>query len=206
MVEYIDRKDIISSDLVACKAAFDKAEVPWVIIGGIVLGYARYKDIMPWDTDLDICIFTEITNMQWNFVYTALHNQGFMFSNDRKDFIYANRETELNIDTYHKDGDFYSSFPKSTPGLKFVEKAEWFDDIQMVDFLGDKYPMPNNIEDFVSAHYGSDWKTNIMKDHEQYFIDKRGGRDQSTWTMCRSSKQGDLWPKILKVDEYMGVV
>jgi len=49
----------------------------------------------------------------------------------------------------------------------------------LVDFLGDKYPMPNNIEDFVIAHYGMDWKTNIIKDHEKYFTDKRGGRDQS---------------------------
>lgn len=203
MVEYIDRKDIISSDLIACKNAFDKTEVPWVIIGGIVLGYARYKDVMPWDTDLDICIFTEITDAQWTSIHTSLYNQGFIFGNDRKDFVYANRKTELNIDTYHKDGEFYNSFPKSTPGLKFVEKAEWFETIQMVDFLGDKYPMPNNIEDFVRSHYGSDWKTNIIKDHEQYFIDKRGGRDQSTWLTCRSSKQGDLWPKILKVHEYM---
>jgi len=60
----MNKKEGIISDLVACKKAFDKINIPWVIIGGIVLGYARYKDIMEWDTDLDVGIFVELSNMQ----------------------------------------------------------------------------------------------------------------------------------------------
>jgi len=40
--KYVDRRVIITEDLAACKTAFDQAEVPWVIMGGVVLGYARY--------------------------------------------------------------------------------------------------------------------------------------------------------------------
>lgn len=196
-----DMREAIGSDLIACKKAFNQAGVPWIILGGVSLGYARYKDIMPWDTDLDVGIFTEITDGQWLSLCAALHTQGFRMSVEKKDFTYGHRRTELNIDTYHKDGEFYNSFPKSTPGIKFVEKAKWFDEIQIVDFLGDKYPIPNHIEDFVSAHYGADWKTNIIKDHEQYFTEKRGGRDQALWTKSRASKHGDLWPKALKVHD-----
>ena len=205
MVEYVDMRASISSDLVACKAAFDKTGIPWCIIGGVVLGYARYNDIMSWDTDLDIGIFTEISDVQWRSICGALHAQGFRIGIEKKDFTYGYRETELNIDTYHKDGEFYSSFPKSTPGIKFVEKAKWFDKIQILDFIGDMYPFPNNIEGFVSGHYGCDWKTNIIKDHEQYFNDKRGSREQLMWTKSRASKHGDLWPKALETNDSMGI-
>ena len=122
-------------------------------------------------------------------------------SANKVDFMYCYRRTECNMEFYHKDGNVYNCFPKSTPGLKFVEKAMWYDEPQIVDFLGSKYPMPNHIEDFVSAHYGADWKTNIIKDHAQYFTEKRGGRDQSLWLTSRAGKQGDLWPKILKLGD-----
>ena len=205
MVEYIDRKDAIISDLKACKTAFDLAGVPWVIIGGIVLGYARYKDVMSWDTDLDIAIFTELTDDRWELLWNALYRNRLRFPNKRVDFMYCYRSAECNLELYHKNGKFYNCFPNSTPGLKFVENARWFDEIQIVDFLGSKYPMPNHIDEFVSAHYGADWKTNIVKDHEQYFIDKRGGRDQLAWITSRASKHGDLWPKILKIDDNMEI-
>jgi phosphorylcholine metabolism protein LicD len=195
----------IVSDLAACKIAFSNVDIPWVIMGGIVLGYARYKDIMDWDTDVDIAIFSEVTDTQWVAVCDSLTKQGYKLSNSpRKDFTYNKRQTPFNMDLYHKNGNFYNSFPTTTPGLKFVEKAEWFDEIQMVDFLGDKYPMPNHIYDFVAAHYGSDWKTNIIKEHEKYFTDKRGGRDRSLWLTSRAGKSGDLWPKILETTDSMG--
>lgn len=198
---YITTSETIASDLLACKKSFDDVGIPWVIMGGIVLGYARYKKIMEWDTDVDVAIFSEITNVQWQAVCTSLRKHGFNIGNVRKDFLCCRRETSFNLDLYHKDGNFYNSFPTTTPGLKFVEKGKWFDEIQMVDFLGDKYPMPNHLEEFVVAHYGADWKTNIIKDHEKYFINKRGGRDQALWLTSRSSKHGDLWPKIMKTTD-----
>ena len=208
MVE-VDRRKAIASDLKACKAAFAQAEVPWVIADGIVLGYARYKDIMPWDTDLDIGVFTEISVVKWEALYNALKSNGFGeykgsgidFSNNKKDFICGYRDIEFNMWLYHKNGNYYESFPESTPGLKFVEKATWYDDPQIVDFLDSKYPMPNNIEDYLSCRYGNDWKTNIVKNHDEHFKDKRGGQDQVLWTKGRMGKHGDLWPKILKIED-----
>jgi predicted nucleotidyltransferase len=44
-------KERIIDDLKACKIAFSQAGIPFIIIGGTVLGYARYNDIMEWDTD-----------------------------------------------------------------------------------------------------------------------------------------------------------
>jgi phosphorylcholine metabolism protein LicD len=195
------KKENIKLDLFDIKKVFDKVGIPWVIVGGVVLGYARYKDIMDWDTDLDIVIYKELSDSEWKQLWQEFYKNNFNFPVTRVDFMYCNRRIECNIDTYHKKGDYYYSFPKSTPGIKFVEKAEYFDNVQLVEFLGDRFPIPGNIESFVADHYGADWETNIIKDHAQYFNDKRGSRNQKDWVTSRASKHGDLWPKALRIDD-----
>lgn len=200
----MSKKDDIALDLAACKEAFDQARVPWVIMGGIVLGYARYKEIMEWDTDLDVGVFIELTNAQWQNLYNSLVRNGFRVPSVKTDFILGSRKVEFNMWCFHKSGQFYESFPKSTPGLKFVEKAIWYDSPQTVDFLSGKYPIPNNLEDYLVCQYGEDWKTNVVKNHEQYYLDKRGSRDVGVWPAGRATKYGDMWPKVLKVTDNMG--
>lgn len=207
----IDKRNAIVSDLIACKSVFEQLEIPWVIIGGVVLGYARYKDVMLWDTDLDIGIFTELSNNKWKLLYSALVNNGFGeyvgsglgFLNIKTDFICGYREAEFNMWFFHKNGDYYEAFPKSTPGIKFVEKAIWYDEPQLVDFLSSKYPMPNNLDDYLVCQYGKDWKTNVVTDHEQYYLDKRGTRDVGAWPAGKATKDGPLWPKTLKIGDSM---
>ena len=207
MVEYIDKRKAIASDLLACKTAFDQVGIPWVIMGGIVLGYGRYNDIMSWDTDVDIGVFVELTTKEWQLLYNSLNKNGFKFLNDKIDFIWCNRSIEFNMGLFHKNGDYYESFPTTTPGLKFVEKAKWYEAPKIVDFLGSKYPMPNHLEDFLNAHYGKNWKTNIIKDHSQYFREKRGDPNNvNNWLLNRKRKEdGNLWwPAFLKTDENIG--
>jgi len=193
----------LASDLAACKAAFDKAGVPWVIMGGIVLGYARYEEIMAWDTDLDVGVFVEVSKKQWQSLYSALYTGGFRIRNSKTDFICGRRLTSFNLWMFHKKGNFYEAFPRKVPGFKLVEKAIWYDAPKMVTFLGSEYPMPNHMKDYLICQYGKDWRTNIVKDHEAYFVDKRGGRGTAHWTTSRASKHGDLWPKTLKADDTM---
>lgn len=197
----INKKEAIALDLIACKKAFTEANIPWVITDGLILGYARYKDIMAWDTDLDIGVFVEISDGEWQTLYNALNRNGFKFQNKKTDFIHCNRIGAFGMGMFHKNGDYYEQFPETTPGLKFVEKAIWHDEFQLLDFIGDKYPMPSNIDDYLDCRYGDGWLTNIVKDAEQFFVEKRGGRDQVTWTKGRCSKRGDLWPKILKIED-----
>ena len=195
----------LSSDLLGCKKAFDNAGVPWVIMDGIVLGYARNKKVMEWDTDLDFAVFGEINMTQWQAVYNSFIKEGFRIKKKKSDFICGGRSTPFNFWFFHKKGNFYESFPKSTPGKKFVEKAIWYDKPQMVDFLGTKFPMPNHINDYLDNHYGKDWKTNIIKDHKTWRINKMGEYAVVTNKSLsgRSGKSGDLWPKVIKINDTM---
>jgi hypothetical protein len=200
--KYVVNADTIASDLLACKNAFEKVDIPWVITDGIVLGYARYKKILEWDTDVDVAVFVEINGRKWNSLLDALTEEEFKVRAKKRDFVYGGRLTPFNLWFFHKKGNFYESFPGTTPGRKFVEKRIWYDEIQMVDFLGSQYPMPNNIDDYLNNHYGYDWPTNIIKDHQEWFQNKRG-KPEDKGLLGRSSKKGDLWPKIIKADDTM---
>lgn len=195
---------LIASDLAACKGAFEVAKIPWVIIDGIVLGYVRHNGIIPWDTDLDIGVFRELTNQEWAKLYTAMKGAGFGIKNLKQDFVYGKRRVKLNMWMYHRRGDFYEAFPRITPGVKFVEKAEWYEHPQMKLFLGKKYPLPDKLEDYLIHRYGRDYMQSKYN-HDQWRLIKFGTKsprfEPDAWLNSRCGPKGDLWPRIMRIEE-----
>ncbi len=197
-------KEAITSDLRACKSIFDKTGIPWVIIDGIVLGYFRNKAILPWDTDVDIAVFDLLPD-QWSILKTAFQHNKFQQFSRRGDFVYGKRCIKLNLWIYHKKGEYYEARPNPARDLKFVEKAEWYDEIQLVDFLGSTYPMPNNLEDYIICRYGKDWRIE-KRSHDKWRLEKFGSaanRFKPEWLRSRCSKSGDLWPKVMKIGDML---
>lgn len=181
----------IISDLAACKAAFDQTGIPWVITDGIVLGYIRNGEVLAWDTDLDLGIFREITAAEWNKLAAALRVAKFGIRRTKQDFIYGRRRVKFNLWLFHPKGELCEAFPRSTKGFKFVDEMRWFREPRHVKFLGSTYPIPNHTEEYLDTHYGTDWRTRVVKDHKAWFAEKRR----------RAQKGGDLWPKMLKLNE-----
>ena len=56
----VPKKNIVA-DLAACRVAFNRVNIPWVLIDGLVLGYARHKDVVPGDTDVDLAVCKELS-------------------------------------------------------------------------------------------------------------------------------------------------
>lgn len=204
-VKVVSMRDKIESDLFACKKAFDQVRIPWIIIDGIVLGYIRHKNIIPWDTDVDVGVFVEVSKKQWRRLHESLRLCGFKIKPRKIDFMYGKRRSRLNMWFFHKskDGKYYEAFPPTTPNLRFVEKAESYDKPQHVKFLGSVFPMPNNLEQYLVDRYGKDWNDRTCT-HEEWRVEKFGTLDQSVkvgqriWLRSRCGRKGDLWPKILK--------
>jgi hypothetical protein len=208
----INNTEALIDDLRACKKAFDAVGVPWSITDGIVLGYARYKNVMAWDDDVDTGVFVELSDKEWRDVFESLRRHGFnvnchglQHGKKRDDFIYGHRKTGFGVGFFHKIDGYYEARPESTPGVKFLEKASWHDDHLILDFLGDVFPFPNNIDDYLSCRYGTDYMTNIIKNPGEFFEDRRGGNSPESWKHGPSGKNGVMWPKILDVDDTMEV-
>lgn len=188
----------IESDLVALKGAFLDVELPWCLTDGIVLGYGRFGKVMPWDTDIDAGIFVEVDDEKWIELRNALHAHGFKIGQKKDDFIYGKRKVKLNLWLYHKTRWYYEAFPSTTPGLKFILRRKWFDELNQVQFLGSTFSMPNHLEDYLDCSYGKNWRTNIIKDHKKFSEQKRGKRgDLANW--LKHSEEMGLWSLIKKV-------
>jgi phosphorylcholine metabolism protein LicD len=200
-------KERIIDDLKACKIAFSQAGIPFIIIGGTVLGYARYNDIMEWDTDLDIGVTKELNSVQWSKLYSTLRRNGFKLNRNLRDFNCGRRKASFNLWFWHKVSDsYYESYPEKIPGYKYVKKAKWLDSPLNLEFLEDVYPMPNHLNDYLESCFGADWKTNIVK-HDEYVQMKRGGNysdADNVYKYRRNREDGKLWwPVLLKSTEKM---
>ena len=194
----------IASDLIACKAAFDRVKIPWVLIDGIVLGYVRHKDIIPGDTDLDLAVCKEVSDLEWEDLRASLRVSGFGTGKGKADFIYGRRKVKFNLWFYHRNGNYYVAYPPTVPGMKFVEKAIWYDKIQLVNFLGAFYPMPTHLGDYLVCRYGSDWNE-VRYTHTQWRLEKFGTStnryEPEAWLKSRCGPKGDLWPKIMYIKD-----
>jgi len=163
----VPNKSGIIKDLSGIKEAMDNCGIPFVLMYGLCLGYIRYRDVMEWDTDVDIGIFVELSEKQKLEMYESLKSVvGYKNIIPKGDYIYSAKRVELNLWLYHKEGEYYKAYP-STTGRSFILKAEWFDNPVNVDFLGDEYLIPNNIFDYLTCHYGN-WGKEIIKSHPQW--------------------------------------
>ena len=194
----------IASDLIACKAAFDRVKIPWILIDGLVLGYVRQKDIIPGDTDLDLAVCKELSDSEWDRLYTSLREAGFHPRKKKTDFIYGRRRVKFNLWLYHREGDYYVAYPPTAPGMKYIEKAKWYDKIQLVNFLDAFYPMPTHLGDYLVCRYGSDWNE-ARYTHTQWRLEKfgisTGHYEPEVWLKSRCGPKGDLWPRIMRIED-----
>jgi len=198
----------LKNDLQSFNNSFNEAGIPWVLIDGFVLGYARNKKIIPWDTDIDLAVCREIPqDKKEQLLYDIFPKHGLkvVASKKRWDFIYGTGQTSFNLWFYHKEGDYYVAYPPTTPKVKFIEKAESYDNIQRLEFEGGLYPMPGDIDGYISDRYGVNWK-NETWEHDGWYMEKRGvnrftelsiSEQQDKWVKSRCGKDGDLWPKII---------
>jgi len=53
-------------------------KVPYYLEGGTLLGIVRDKQLLPWDNDIDVTVFTQsMTQQKWKTFIDALRSDGF---------------------------------------------------------------------------------------------------------------------------------
>ena len=162
-----NKKGIIA-DLKQLKDIFDSCRVPFVMQEGNVLGYARYKDIMEWDLDIDIGVYTKISEKKKAELLRALRLGGCgIGKNESGDFIYGKRNVKLNLWFWHREGDFFVARPKTSDKI-FILKAEHFLHPKEIDFLGRKFLIPDPLDGYLDLRYGKNWKHTIITDDAKW--------------------------------------
>jgi phosphorylcholine metabolism protein LicD len=157
----------------------EKAQIPYWLEGGTLLGIVREQRLLPWDNDMDISM--DIRHR------TALLRVAFklMLKGYRLSFRWYNRSMgpfkkgelrmlkvrnyekgfkkgEVMLDLFLKrkqDADYFWTVGIKSPVLK-SSPAQYYDALDWIDFDGKKYMVPQDYDGYLTYRYG-DWHTPV---------------------------------------------
>ncbi len=165
-------KDVAIDLLKQTITVLDRLNINYFLISGVLLGYVRHKDLIPWDDDMDLLVDSSIYEKllligdSLNFISKGIDYKLLKVS--FKDKVIPIRSKRWESDKYH--WPFIDLFPYTINENKilFFDK-EWdldkFFPIKKADFLGINCNIPNTPEYFLERNYGDymtakDYKNN----------------------------------------------
>lgn len=147
---------------------FDRLEIKYCLSHGTMLGVYRDKDIISWDDDVDLILFmTDIDKIR--NARTELRKLGFYVVDEGDpnkpidpksnapfyDFVTIKDGEKIEGWIFEKIGDYYM-YDKDRSNL--VMPRTMFDVLGQIEWRGNKFNTPNDIELFLTMLYGTDWK------------------------------------------------
>jgi len=162
-------RKVMGSNLLTFKKVLDKYNVVFVIIFGGLLGIIRNGNFIPWDEDLDIACFdggatATKTPDHWKMkkIKKDLKKEGFrIIGSDQHhsyhDFFIRGGE-RIEIFWFKRIESIESEKTEWIMNTSVRYPAHYFDELDEIDFLGTKFKVPSNAEEFLERTYGKSWK------------------------------------------------
>jgi hypothetical protein len=131
----------------------------WYLAFGSALGFYRDGDIIPQDTDIDVAVLVD-DNTPEEFFERLLDDfkKEFRYLRSVKKDDKQHQSAFLHENGFIFDLCFY--YPNNGARESFCEGGRWEDrvtGIRMIDTRYGAYPIPENIEEYLSGKYG-DWR------------------------------------------------
>jgi hypothetical protein len=142
------------------KKILDKLGIVFLLSSGTCLGAIRDNAFIPWDDDIDLIAVIGINGLTWEAVDTAIatfRENGY--------FVYESNGTTSRsfsmIKDYVRTGwDCYHIMDESVwvyPGTQIPAKL--FTDPKEIEFVNEKFLVPNPPEEYLRRKYGEEWRT-----------------------------------------------
>ena len=154
----------------------DQLKIIFFLNSGILLGAIRDNDLIKWDWDIEISVFSDELLPNIDLITNKLKENGFEINKINKkeddskiDFVgeYPGDVTGYTIWSwnYSKVRDVYWRRELSIPS-KFLNK------FSKIDFLGRQFNCPQNPEEYLEFAYGN-WKVPLRSTDKDLYNTKR---------------------------------
>ena len=156
-LQYID-PDLAKPMLKEAKGIMDQLGVAFFLRQGTCLGAIRDQAFIPWDDDIDLGCVIGLNGLTEDLIDSVLHgfrDQGYFVnveSNDRwvaAGMIKSSLRIDLTFFRIIDDSIFH--FPM------IWMPARLFANLKEIEFMGDKYHVPNPPEEYLRTKYGPNW-------------------------------------------------
>ena len=139
----------------------DELNINYFLQTGILLGAVREKDLIKWDWDIEISVFSNEFLKKIDVLAQTLTEEGFKILNINK------KEKDSKIDfmgKYPEEVTGYTVFSWNYSKIKdvywrreFSVPSKFLNNFSTINFFGRKFNCPNNPEEYLTFAY-VDWK------------------------------------------------
>jgi hypothetical protein len=152
------------------KQILDKQGITFALVSGTCLGAVRDNQLIPWDDDIDlgsVLGLNELTEEKIERVANAFRDNGFIVGVAPQDHCIS---VLLLKDSVRIDWISFRIIDDCTfhyPGVRIP--ARMLTDLKEIDFIGEKFYVPNPPEEYLRLKYSEDWT--VPKKAGQYEAD-----------------------------------
>jgi len=165
--------------LLEIKEVMDEAGVTFFLRQGTCLGAIRDNAFIPWDDDIDVGSVIGLHGLSEETVESVaqtLRERGFLLRIERNDYsLYVPMIKEsLRIDwtCYRVLDNAVFMYPGIRIPVRFLT------DLKEIEFLGERFLVPNPPEEYLEVKYGPDWR--VPKQAGDYEEDVLAGIPDTT--------------------------
>lgn len=140
------------------KQILDEMGITFFLHSGVCLGAIRGNGIIPWDDDLDLGVVIGLNGFTKDLVGTMVstfRENGFISGVRLQDSHISIPLLKSSVRTDLQCHHIINGSVLHYPGI--VIPLKLFTDLKEIDFLGDKYLVPNPPEEYLRLKYGDGW-------------------------------------------------
>jgi len=165
---------VAETNLKEIKQVLERLGVVFLLGSGTCLGATRDRALMPWDDDIDLLSILGVnglTEATVDAAADALREQGYFVGElvmaNSKAFATVKNYVRISLECVRIVDDIIYLFPGG-----FKIPASMFTQPKEIEFLGDRFLVPNPPEDYLRMKYGEEWM--VPKKAGKYEIDVVG--------------------------------
>ena len=145
-----------------CCNIIKKLGVDYRLTDGTILGLYRDGDFIPHDNDIDIDIIgdSKVKDIEKNFTKLGMKlGRKVIYKGKVQQFIYYTSEhIIIDIVVWRQKNNFIYNYCERNYERKQDIKFFDIDNLDVIEFKGNKYPMPTPIEEWLEMRYGKYWR------------------------------------------------